>query len=151
MAFREIPGRKQRNTQFPRAWGTFGEKTCLPQKFLPEIAQFFYICVLADRTPRGGKSQNRGFLGPFGLGQPLGTQRNCGPKPEKRNFPELGAHLGENPVRPKSFSPQLCNFFTFCVFADRTPMGGEKTQTALLRPKRDKQTPFSSVLIPSLD
>ena len=26
-----------------------------------------------------------------------------------------------------------------------------KTQTASLRPKREKQTPFSSVLIPSLD
>ena len=73
---------KNGKPRFPGARGTFGGKIRLPQKFLPEIAQLFLRQVLADWTPRGGKSQNTGFLGPFGLGQPLGTYRNYRPKTE---------------------------------------------------------------------
>ena len=63
--------------QFPGARGTFGGKF---QKFLPEIALFFIFYVLADRTPRGGKSRNTGFLGHCGLGQPLALREIPGEK-----------------------------------------------------------------------
>ena len=96
-----------RKMQFPGARGTFEEKIRPPQKFLPVIAQLFYIL--------GEKSKNTGFLGPFGLGQPLGTKRNSGPKTEKRDFPELGALSGEKFVRPK-ISPQNCATFLHFVF-----------------------------------
>ena len=64
---------KNGKTQSPGARGTFGGKIRPPQNFLPEIAQLFYILCFGrlDRTARGGKSQNTGFSGPFGLGQPL--------------------------------------------------------------------------------
>ena len=42
---------KNRKMLFPGARGTFEEKICLPQKFLPEIAQLFY--VLCFGRPEG--------------------------------------------------------------------------------------------------
>ena len=38
------------------------------------MRKFFTLCVLAERTPTGGKSQNTGVLGTFGLGQPLALE-----------------------------------------------------------------------------
>ena len=96
------------------------------------VPNFFTFCVLTYRTPRGGKSQNTGFSGPFGLGQPLG--RNSGPKTEKHDFPELGALLGGKTVRPISFSQQLRNFFTFCVLTDQTPGDGKLQNAGFLGP-----------------
>ena len=64
-------GAENRKTQFPGAEGTFGVKVRPLQKNLPELRSFFTFCVLAERTPTGRKSKNTGFLGPFGLGQPL--------------------------------------------------------------------------------
>ena len=69
-------------TQFPGARGTFGDKIQLPQKFLPKLSNFFTFFVLADPTPRGVKSQNTGFLGPFGLEQPLALREILGQKRE---------------------------------------------------------------------
>ena len=53
-----------------------------PKKFLPDVAQLFYVLfpVLADWTPRGGKSRNTGLLGDFGLGQPLALRKIVGGK-----------------------------------------------------------------------
>ena len=98
------------------------------------VCNFFTLCVSTDRTPRGGKSENIGFLGPFGLGQPLGTEGNSGPKTEKCNFPELGALLGGKSVRPTSFSTKLRTFLTICGLADRTPTGGKSQNTGVLCP-----------------
>ena len=42
-----------------------------PTSFSPKLHNLFTVCVLANRTPRGGKSRNIGILGPVGLGQPL--------------------------------------------------------------------------------
>ena len=109
-----------------------GGKSIHPKSFSPKLRNFFTFCVLAERTPRGGKSQNTGFLGPLGLGQPLGTERNSGPNTQKCNFPELGALLGEKSVRPKSFSQKVRNFFTSCVLADQTPTGGKSQNTVFL-------------------
>ena len=56
-------------------------------RFLPEIAQLLHlcVCVLADWTPRGEKSQNTGFLGPFGLEQPLALGEIAGGKEKNKN------------------------------------------------------------------
>ena len=71
--------------------------------------------------------------GPF---RAAGTWRNSGPRPktENRNFLELGALLGKESVRPKSFSPKLRNFFTFCFLADGTPTGGKSQITGFVGP-----------------
>ena len=110
------------------------QKSIRPKNFSPALGNIFTFCVFADRTPRGGKSQNTGFLGPLGLGQPLGTWRNSWPKTGKHNFPEVGGLLGNKSARSKIFSPKSCNFFTFCVLADRTPTGGKSQHTGVLGP-----------------
>ena len=43
---------ENRKTQFPGARGTFGEKICPLQKFLPEIAQLVYILRFGRPDPR---------------------------------------------------------------------------------------------------
>ena len=86
------------------------KKVGRPKSFSQKARKFFTFCISIDRTPRGVKSQNTGFLGPFGLGQPLGTERNSGPKTEKRDFPELGALFLGKSGRPKSFFQKERNF-----------------------------------------
>ena len=51
--------------------GSKTENPFRPKSFFPKLRNFVTFCVLADRTPTSGKSQNTGFLGTFGLGQPL--------------------------------------------------------------------------------
>ena len=104
---------ENRKTRFPGARSPFGKKTRTPKSFSRKLRNIFTFCVLTDRTPRGGKSQNTVFLGPFGLGQPLGTERNSGLETAKRDFPELGAFLGKTNWTPKSFSRKLRNFLHF--------------------------------------
>ena len=68
---------ENRKMRFPGARGTFlGGNPA--QKLLPKIAQLFY--VFRFPFPRGGKSRNTGFLGHFGLGQPLALQEFPGKK-----------------------------------------------------------------------
>ena len=62
---------KNGKRDFPDLGALLGEKFVHPKSFSQNLRNFFTFCVLVDRTPRGGKSQNTGFLGPFGLGQPL--------------------------------------------------------------------------------
>ena len=116
---------KNRNARFPGAKGTFGGRIRPPQKFLPKIAQLFYILRFGRADPQGREIAKYGFSGPFWPRAALGTWGNSGPgsKTDKRDFPERGAHLGGKSVRPKGFFPKLRNFFTF--LADRTPRGGE--------------------------
>ena len=80
-------------------------------------------------------------FGPFWA---AGTKRNSGPGPEteKHNFPELGALLGGKSVRPKIFTPKLRNFFTSCVFADRTPQGREIAKYWFFRPFWPRAAPW---------
>ena len=47
--------------------------------------QPFYVLRLADRTPTGGKSQNTGVLGHFGLGRPLALREIPGGKQKNTN------------------------------------------------------------------
>ena len=117
------PGEKQKNT----ARGTFRKKSVCPKSFSLKLRNFSTLCVFANRTPRGGKSQNTGFLGPFGLGQPLGRAENG-----KTQFAGARGTFGKKSVRPKSFSPKLRNFFTFCALAGRNPTGGKSQITAVL-------------------
>ena len=67
------PGPKTEKRNFLDLGALLGGKSGRPKNFSPKLRIFFTICVFAERTPRGGKSQNTGFVGPFGLGQPLGT------------------------------------------------------------------------------
>ena len=94
---------KNRKTQFPGGRGTFGEQIRPPQRFLPEIAQLFYILHFGRPDPQGRKIAKYGVSRPF-WPRALGAYKNSGPKTEKHHFPVLEALLGENSVRPKSFS-----------------------------------------------
>ena len=71
---------KNRKTQFPGARRTFEKRSVRPKIFSPKLRNFFTFCGLGDQTPRGGKSQNTGFLGPFGLGRPLALRETPGKK-----------------------------------------------------------------------
>ena len=94
-------------------------------------------------------------------------------KNRKAQFSAPRGTFGGETIRPKSFSQKVRNFFAFCVLADRTLRGGKRQNTAVLvafglgqlreilgqgtkhaiseeKPKREKQTPFSSVRIPGL-
>ena len=93
---------ENRKTQFPGARGTFGGDLRPPQKFLPEIAQLFYILRFGRPDPNGREIAK---CWPFWPRAAHGTWRNSGPKTENRNFPELGGLLGANPSAPK-VSPQ---------------------------------------------
>ena len=64
-------GPKTEKHNFLELGRRLGGKSIRPKSFSQKLRNFFTVCVLADRTPGGGKSQNTVFLGPFGLGQPL--------------------------------------------------------------------------------
>ena len=124
------PGRKRPKTQFPGARGTFGVEIRTPQKCLTESAQLFYILCFDRPDPHGQEIAEYWFFRPFWPRAALGTKRNPGPGPKtgKRNFPGpfLGGDLAAHKVSPRN------------------------SATGLRLPKRDKPTPFSWVLIPSL-
>ena len=77
------PGSEREKHDFPELGALLGKKYVYPKGFSPNLRNFFIFCVFTERTPTGGKSRNAGLLGSFGLGQPLGTWRNYGPKTEK--------------------------------------------------------------------
>ena len=135
-ALREIqdPGQKQKNCNFPELGALLGGKSVCPKSFSVKLRNFFRSCVFADRTPRGGKSPNTGFLDPFGLGQPLGTWRNSGPKTEKRSFPELGALLEKKICPPQKFLPEVAHLFYILRFGRVDPHGREIAKYRFSRP-----------------
>ena len=123
----------------------------------------------------GGKSQNTGILGPFGLGRPLALEKSRGwAENGNKQFPGARGTYGKKIRTPQKFLPESAQLFYitfwptgppeiakyggFRPFWPRAALGTErnfgaqnrKTQTATLRAKREKQNPFSSVLIPSL-
>ena len=85
------------------------------------VRNFFTLYILADRTPRGGKSQNTGIVGHFGLGRPLVLRlkksRARAENEKKHNFPALGVPESKK----KSYHairdgcPQFFSRFTFCL------------------------------------
>ena len=68
----KFQAQKQKKTQFFRRWGSQNREKKLP-RYPGWLSATFLRRVFPERNPRGGKSWNSGFLGPFGLGQPLGT------------------------------------------------------------------------------
>ena len=95
------------------------------------VHNFLTIYVLPDRTPTGGKLQNTGILGHFGLGRPLALIEIPGLGRKRKNaISRCWMHVwGGGSGRPKSLSPKVRNFFTFYVSADRTPRGGKSQNT----------------------
>ena len=91
-----------------------GGKSIHPKSFSPKVRNFFTFCILADRTPKGGKSQNTGFPGPFGLGQPLALREIPGQN-RKTRFPGARGTFGGGNCPRQKFLPKVRNFFTFCV------------------------------------
>ena len=85
-----------------------------------------------------------GVLGPFGLGQPLGTfgsghfgggnpsAPKAGTKMEKHNFLALGVRNRETKV-PR-YPMVVRNFFGVCVLTHWTPRGGKSENTGLGQP-----------------
>ena len=86
----EIPGlgRKQKKCNFPVLGALLGGKSGRPKSFSLKVRNFFTFYVLADRTPTGGKSRNTGFLGHFGLGQPLALREIPGKKQDTNSLIE---------------------------------------------------------------
>ena len=72
MALREILGLSQNREKhkFP-VQGVPKQKKKVAKQSGMVVRNFFTLYVLADRTPRGGKSQNMGISGHFGPGRPL--------------------------------------------------------------------------------
>ena len=87
-----------------------------------DCPQLSYLCVLTDWTPEGGKSQNTGVLGPFGLGQPLALREIPGRKQKNTISRSQGHFWGGNPSAPK-FSPKNCAIFLHFVFSPIGPLG----------------------------
>ena len=117
---------ENRKTQFPGARGTFGEKNRPPQKFLPKSVQLFYILRFDRPDPQGQEIAKYWGFRPFGLGQPLGTSRNSGPKTKKRDFPELGALLGKQPDTPKVLPEKRATFLHFAFRSIGPPGTGNR-------------------------
>ena len=65
------PGSKTEKRDFLELGALFGKKSVRPKSFSQKVRKFLTFCVLAERIPTGGKSQNTGVLGPFGPGKPL--------------------------------------------------------------------------------
>ena len=121
-ALREIlgPGQK-RKTQFPGARGPEIEKKVTMLSGMV-VRNFFTCCILTDRTPRGGKSQNTGILGPFGLGQPLG-QEKFHAENRKTRFPGARGHFWGGNLSPRKVSPKNCATFLRFAFWPTGPPG----------------------------
>ena len=121
-ALREIPrpGQNRKNT-IPGARGPEIEKKVTTLSGMV-VCNFFKVCVLTDRTPRGGKSQNTGFLGPFGLGQPLALGEIPGRKQNNAISRSSGHFWGGNPSAPK-ISPQNCATFLHFACCPTGPPG----------------------------
>ena len=62
-------GPKTEKCNFPVQGALWGGKSGRPKSFSPRVRNFFTLHILADRTPTGGKSQNTGVSGHFGLGR----------------------------------------------------------------------------------
>ena len=71
--------------KFPGARGTFEEKIRPPQKFLPRIAELFYILGFGRPDPEGREIAEYWFFGPFWPKVALDTERNPGAGPETEN------------------------------------------------------------------
>ena len=137
----------------------------VPQNFLPEIALLFCILRFRRPDPQGREIAECWFFRPFWPRAAPWRSEKIRAENRKMQFP------GARGILPKSaqFFYVLCfgrtdpqgreiaKYRGFRHFWPRAALGTwrnsgankEKTQTALLRPKREKQTPFSSVLIPS--
>ena len=66
------------------------------------------------------------------LGQPLARREIPGGKQENTVSRNQGHFWGEKARHPKSFSPELRNFFILYVLANRTPTGGKSRNTRFL-------------------
>ena len=89
---------------------------------------------MPDRNPTGGKSQNTGVLGHFGLGRPLAPREILGPgRKQKTQFPGAGGPEieGRNYHAIRDGCPQL-----FCTsrFGRPDPQGREIAKHGYFRP-----------------
>ena len=118
-----------------------GEKNWTPKSFSRELRNFFTLCVLTDRTPRGGKSQNNGVLGPFGLGQPLGTEKFRA-KNRKTQFPRARGTFGRKLRPPQKFLPKSAQLFYTLRFDRPDPQGREIAKYCVFRPFWPRAAPW---------
>ena len=139
MALREIPGWKQKNA-ISQSLGHFWGKSVRPKSFSPKVRNFFTICVLADRTPTGGKSQNTGILGPFGLGQPLAERFRA--ENGKMQFPGARGTFGEKIPPPQEFLPKIAQLFYMLCFRRPDPHGREIAKYRFSRPFWPRAAPW---------
>ena len=112
-----------------------GGKSVRPESFSPALRNFFIFCVLAEWTRTDGKTRNTGFLGPFGLGHPLGTLR-------KMQFTGARGTVGKkNPSAPK-FYPRSCATFYILRFGPSEPQGQEIAKYWVYRPFWPRAAPW---------
>ena len=72
-------------TQFPGARGPETEEKKVTTLSGMVVRNFFTFYVLPDQTPRGGKSQNTGISGHFGLARPLALREISGLGRKRKN------------------------------------------------------------------
>ena len=108
--------------QFSGARGTFGGGIRPPQKFLPEIGQFSYGVCFGRPDPQGREIAKYCFFRPFWHLDKFRAENR------ETQFPAGRGTFEEKVQPPQRFSPQLANFFTFSVLADRTPRDIGKSQ-----------------------
>ena len=91
------------------------------------VHNFLTVYVLTDRTPTGGKSQNMGFLGHFGLGQPLALAEVPGPgQNRKTQFPGArGPEAGEKKL-PRYPGWLSATFLHFMFWPTGPPGAGNR-------------------------
>ena len=99
--------------QFPGARGTFGGKIRLPQKFLPEIAQLFYILRFGRPDPQGREITKYGFSGPFW------------PRAAPWHLEKFRAKNRKKIRPPHKFIPKSAQQFYILCFGRTDPQGRE--------------------------
>ena len=120
---------KNEKTQFPGARNTFGGEIRVPQKFISESAQLFYILRFNWPDPHGREiAKYRGFR-PFWPRTAFGAWINSRRKTEERNCAVLGAVFGGKSSRPQSFFSKFRNCLPFNIFPTQTLTGGKSRNT----------------------
>ena len=89
---------------------------------------------MTGRTPSGGKSQNTGFSGPFGQGQPPWHLEKFRAKSRKTRFPGARGTFGGKKRPPKKLLPKSAQLFYILRFDGPAPQGREIVKYWVFRP-----------------
>ena len=98
---------ENRKTPFPGARGTFGEKNRPPQKFLPKIAQLFYILRFNRPDTQRREIAKYWVFRPFSPRAAPWHLEEFRAENRKTRFPRPRGTFGENNRPPQKFLPKI--------------------------------------------